>query len=203
MSVDAQPFFAALPDPRRTTRNKLHPLRDIVMLTLYAVVCGCEDWVAIEDFGCTNEAWFRQHHWSLPHGIPSHDTLSDVMGRLNPEAFASAFAHWAQQMLPEVQTQHIAIDGKCLRGSRDGERSAMHLLSAYAPPRPGWFWQPKRFLTKPTRSPPCLIGSALWRCAPPWSALTPSQKTIAQAIVQQKGDSLLALKDTPPPPRAA
>ena len=28
---------------------------------------------------------------------------------------------------------HLAIDGKTLRGSRDGETPAVHLLSAYAP----------------------------------------------------------------------
>ena len=30
-------------------------------------------------------------------------------------------------------TPHLAIDGKTLRGSRDGETPAVHLLSAYAP----------------------------------------------------------------------
>lgn len=39
---------AALPScpPRRVTRNKLHKLEDIMMITLCAVLCGFEDWVA-------------------------------------------------------------------------------------------------------------------------------------------------------------
>ena len=45
------PFFAELPDPRRETRNKLHQVEDIVMITLRPVLGGFEDWVSIEDFG--------------------------------------------------------------------------------------------------------------------------------------------------------
>jgi len=31
----------------------------------------------------------------LPNGIPSHDTSSDVPGRIDPVAFRAAFAAWA------------------------------------------------------------------------------------------------------------
>ena len=44
------PYFAELPHPRRETRNKLHKLTDIIMITLCAVLGGFEDWVSIEDF---------------------------------------------------------------------------------------------------------------------------------------------------------
>ena len=43
------PFFAELPDPRRETRNKLHKVEDIVMITLCAVLGGFEDWESIEE----------------------------------------------------------------------------------------------------------------------------------------------------------
>ena len=68
MLPNPQPFFADLPDPRRETRNKLHKLEDIVMLTLCVVLCGYEDWVSIEDYGHENEAWLRQF-LALPNGI--------------------------------------------------------------------------------------------------------------------------------------
>ena len=79
MLANPQTYFAELPDPKRQTRNKLHKLEDIVMITLCAVLCGFEDWVSIEDFGCEQEQWLRGF-LELPHGIASHDTLSDVMG---------------------------------------------------------------------------------------------------------------------------
>jgi hypothetical protein len=50
MLPDPRPYFANLPDPRWETRNKLHPLNDIVMIVLCAVLSGIEDWVGREDF---------------------------------------------------------------------------------------------------------------------------------------------------------
>jgi predicted transposase YbfD/YdcC len=119
MLANPQTYFAELPDPKRQTRNKLHKLEDIVMITLCAVLCGFEDWVSIEDFGCEQEQWLRGF-LELPHGIASHDTLSDVMGRIDRQAFASAFGQWMQQSLAALAGQQVALDGKSLRGSRDG-----------------------------------------------------------------------------------
>jgi hypothetical protein len=45
---DPRPYFAALPDPRRETRNKLHD--DILMIVLCAVMSEVEDWVRMEAF---------------------------------------------------------------------------------------------------------------------------------------------------------
>jgi hypothetical protein len=92
------PFFAELPDPRRKTRNKLHKLEYIVMITLCAVLGGFEDWVSIEDFGYANEEWLRGF-LALPNGIPSHDTLSDVIGRM------AIRHHWAIE-----NQQHWILD---------------------------------------------------------------------------------------------
>jgi len=81
MLPDPRPYFAELADPRRATKNKLHPLQDILIIVFCAVLSGVEDWVGMETFAGEKEAWFRQF-LELPNGIPSHDTLSDVMGRL-------------------------------------------------------------------------------------------------------------------------
>jgi hypothetical protein len=45
-----------------------------------------EDWVGIAVFGNEKEAWLKQF-LELPNGIPSPDTLSNVMGRLTPKYF--------------------------------------------------------------------------------------------------------------------
>lgn len=65
------------------------------------------------------------------HGIPSHDTLSDVMGRLNPTAIRQRSLEWVKAALPSLAGQHVAIDGKTLRGSR-GREGPVHLLSAFS-----------------------------------------------------------------------
>jgi len=89
MLPDPRPYFIDLPDPRRETRNKLHKLQDIVMIALCAVISGVEDWVGMEIFAEERESWLRGF-LDLPNGIPSHDTLSDVMGRIKAPAFAAA-----------------------------------------------------------------------------------------------------------------
>jgi DDE_Tnp_1-associated len=130
MLPNPQPYFAELPDPRRETKNKLHKLQDIVMIVLCAVLSGIEDWVGMEVFAEEREHWFRRF-LELPNGIPSHDTLSDVMGRLKPAAFRQAFLAWVEAVIPSLSGQHVAIDGKRLRGS-EGKNGPVHLLSAFA-----------------------------------------------------------------------
>ena len=94
MLPDPRPYFAELTDPRRETKNKLHKLTDIIMIVFCAVLSGIEDRVGMETFAEEKEQWFRTF-LELPNGIPSHDTLSDVIGRLLPGVFAEAFLYWA------------------------------------------------------------------------------------------------------------
>ncbi|BBL77227.1 ISAs1 family transposase [Methylomagnum ishizawai] len=98
---DPRAYFAELSDPRRATRNKLHKLGDIVMIVFCAVLSGVEDWVGMEEFGEQKEAWFRGF-LELPNGVPSHDTLSDVFGRLCPDTFAEVFLRWVRAALPSL-----------------------------------------------------------------------------------------------------
>ena len=60
--------FAQLPDPR-VRRTRRHALVDILVITVCAVICGADDWVAIARFGRAKRRWFRQF-LALPHGIP-------------------------------------------------------------------------------------------------------------------------------------
>jgi len=69
------PYFESLPTPRRETKNKLHSLQDIIMITLCGLLSGVEDWVGLETFGQEKQEWLKQF-LALPNGIPSHDTLS-------------------------------------------------------------------------------------------------------------------------------
>jgi hypothetical protein len=129
MLPDPRPYFSELTDPRRETKNKLHKLRDIVMIVLCAVLSGIEDWVGMEEFA-EKESWLRSF-LELPNGIPSHDTLSDVFGRIDRKAFADAFTRWVQAALPSLSGEQVCLDGKRLCGSRK-EDGAVHLMSAFA-----------------------------------------------------------------------
>lgn len=197
MLPNPQPYFEDLVDPRRTTRNKLHRLQDIIMITLCATLCGYDDWVSIEDFGHENEAWLRQF-LPLENGIPSHDTLSDVIGRLERKSFAAAFAQWVQDSLPSLDGRHVALDGKTLRGSRQ-DGSAVHLMSAFAT-------QARLVLAQHevtgktneiTALPELMKQVDLCGAVISIDAIG-CQKSVAEQIIQAKADYVLALKNNHP-----
>jgi hypothetical protein len=66
-------YASKVKDPR-IERNKLHPLCEIFFLVLVALICGCNGWKDIEDFGWTKLAFLRKFY-SYDNGIPSDDTI--------------------------------------------------------------------------------------------------------------------------------
>src|SRR5437588_2284506 len=128
--IDAH--FAGLTDPR-VERTRVHRLGELVTIALCAVLCGADDWVAVETFGRAKEAWLRTF-LTLPGGIPSHDTFGRVFARLDPAEFQQCFIAWVQAVLGDAPGQGVAVDGKTLRRSADRRRGrdALHLVSAWA-----------------------------------------------------------------------
>ena len=205
--LDPRPYLANLPDPRRETRNKLHKLHDILMMVLCAVLSGVEDGVGIADFAEEKEAWLRGF-LELPHGIPSHDTWSDVLGRIDRAAFQTAFTAWATAALPSLADEPVCVDGPTVRGSRDepggasGERvcrsgahaddaamieaTGVHRVSAFAG-RARWALAPQAMAEKSNEitAIPDLLGLLDRRGAVasmPWAAKKPLRRRSSMPV---------------------
>ena len=125
-------YFADLTDPR-VNRTRRHKLIDILVIGICTVICGGDDYPAMEEFGKAKEEWF-QTFLELPNGIPSHDTFWRVFGALDPEQFQVCFLSWMNAISSKTSGEIIALDGKQLRRSHDKNegKAAIHMVSAWA-----------------------------------------------------------------------
>ena len=64
METGLHKYFGELIDPRMD-RTKKHPLLNIIIIAICGVICGAENWVAIERFARSKEAWFLRDPLNL------------------------------------------------------------------------------------------------------------------------------------------
>lgn len=188
--------FSGLEDPR-IERNKLHPLLNILVIAICAVICGAENWVDVALYGNLKKEWLEQY-LDLSNGIPSHDTFGRVFRRLQAEAFQACFLAWVKAIHQITHGQVIAIDGKELRRSMDqtlGKR-AIHMVSAWASDNRLVLAQQKvdAKSNEITAIPALLEMLEIAGCIVTIDAMG-CQTEIAQQIVDQKGDYVLAVKE--------
>ena len=122
-------IFSRVEDPR-SGPAKRYGLSEIIVMAICAVLCGADDWVEVADW-CEDEGEWLKGFLDLPHGTPSHDTFGDVFRVLDPDVFESCFREWIGGLVGVVK-DIIALDGKTVRGSKDGTIPPLHLVSAYA-----------------------------------------------------------------------
>jgi predicted transposase YbfD/YdcC len=190
--------FGKLEDPR-IERHKDHKLIDLLVLAICAILCGANDWVAVETFGKAKREWF-QRFLALPHGIPSHDTFGRVLALLSPEHLPACFLGWIQAVAQVTDGQVVAIDGKPLPRSyaRRSARAALHLVSAWATQNRVVLGQLKteEKSNESTAIPALLKVLDVRGCLVTIDAMG-CQKTMAKQIVDQGADYVLALKPNP------
>src|SRR3954454_5013115 len=77
--------FGAVVDPR--CRRKIeHPLTDILVIAVCAVIACAESWNDIALYGRSKLTWTRTF-LELPNAIPSHDTFRRMYMLIGSEAF--------------------------------------------------------------------------------------------------------------------
>jgi predicted transposase YbfD/YdcC len=132
----------------------------------------------------------------LENGLPSHDTFSRLFRQLDPAQFGAAFQRFMARFSERIQGV-VAIDGKVLRRSFDraSGKSALHMVSA-------WGCEQRLVLAQIatdaksneiTAVPKLLEMLSLKGTIVTTDALN-CQRAIAQQIVDQSGNYVLALK---------
>ena len=88
-----QTYFETLTDERQAWKVK-HNLLEIVVMTICAVIAGCDAWEDIEDFCRVKEQWLKENlDLELKNGLPSHDTMQRVWSMIHPEEFETINEH--------------------------------------------------------------------------------------------------------------
>jgi len=198
LSARLQDHFESLPDPRR--REVVHPLINIVMIAVCAVICGADDFVAIAEFGRQKKEWFAKF-LDLSAGIPSHDRFNAVLAAIKPAEFEKCLLSWIVTLHEITAAQVVAIDGKTLRRSYDtaGDKAAIHMVSAWATANAISLGQVvvDAKSNEITAIPQLLEILELSGCLVTIDAMG-CQTEIAAAIVAGGADYVLAVKDNQP-----
>lgn len=108
--------FELLEDPR-DIRGKKHELINIMIMTIYGILCGYTDFTNLADFLKVHEDYFT-NLLNLEHGTPSHDTLSKVFSIIDSKKFLELFIEWINQII-KGNGLHVSIDGKAVKSARD------------------------------------------------------------------------------------
>ena len=200
--------FAALRDPRQAAKV-LYPLPEVLLLLLCGTIAGADDFVELALWGSEHLGFLRRF---LPYarGVPSHDTLCEVVAALDPELFKACFARWVERLrdlAPAVDgpgvagPEVIAIDGKTSRRShaRSKGRGPLHTVSAWATGQRMVLGQEaaSEKSNEITAIPLLLQRLELAGALVTIDAMG-TQTAIAQAILDRGGDYLLALKRNRP-----
>src|SRR5215207_3456447 len=93
--------FSALEDPRQRWKV-VYPLPEVLLLVLCATLAGAEDFVEVVRWG-RSKLTFPRRFLPCARGVPSHDTLSDVIAALDPELFRTAFAAWVEGLRVSIR----------------------------------------------------------------------------------------------------
>jgi predicted transposase YbfD/YdcC len=187
-----------LTDPR-IERTRRHELFDLLVVALCGTIAGSDSWLDIERFGNERLDWLRTF-LRLENGIPSHDTFGRVFALLDPAGLVACIQQWLDDLGRQIG-QHIAIDGKTLRGSSDkaAGKNPLHLVSAWACEARLTLGQVATDAkSNEITAIPLLLELLNLKGATVTIDAMGCQKDIARTIVAGHGDYLLALKDNHP-----
>jgi len=123
--------LSELNDPR-DRRGRQYPLVGLLTLCAVAMLAGHTTLAAIAQFGRLRQKRLG-HALGFKNGhMPCANTLAGLLRHLDPDHLDRIIGAWLADRHPHGW-EHVALDGKVLRGSREGEVPGTHLLAAYAP----------------------------------------------------------------------
>ena len=186
-----------IPDDRQHWKV-VHSLKNIVVITLFALLANADDWVDIGYFAKMNKL-ILEKYLDLSNGVPSHDTIQRVMSCIEPQFLQQLNDAWVE-ILDKDEGEKIkellCIDGKTMRGSRGKNTKPLHVVSAWAKERGVCFGQ-KTVDDKSNEIPAIkeLLDTICVKDTIVTIDAIGTQTAIAEKIIEKKGDYVLAVKE--------
>ena len=130
--------------------------------------------------------------------LPCKATLSNLFRRMDVLAVEDALARWIRLRHPDFGEQ-LALDGKTLRGSKDGEAPGVHLLALYAPEVAGVVAQIRvDGKTNEHKAALELLGVLDLEGHVVSADAMFCHRDFCQTVIDRKGDYLVTVKDNQP-----
>jgi predicted transposase YbfD/YdcC len=115
----------------RSHINQDYPVLEMSFLLISALISGSKSWADIHIFGETRLGWLRQY---LPfeQGIPTQQNIARIVRTMVPESLMAALVSWVNAIREDGQFNHIAIDGKDVRGvAKYSGSTSLSMVSAF------------------------------------------------------------------------
>lgn len=181
-----------------------HKMSDIVMITLLAILANADTWDEICQFAISHEKWLKKF-LELPSGIPSHDTIQRVIAIIESASLYTSTVKYLMNLIdnlskPNNEKDVKSMDGKTINGSSRSELTTdkvipTNVMSIYSHDYGMSIIQDfiKEKSNEIPTGPELIKQLNLSDSIITADALN-TQKETVNAIVQSKGDYVLALK---------
>ncbi|WP_171394419.1 ISAs1 family transposase [Vibrio mediterranei] len=130
MLFDIEDFLEDFSDPREENKV-IYPFSSLIFMSLCAVASGADTWTDIVTWANANEDWIAQHV-DMTEGVPSYSTIRRLFTLIKPSSFQALLHGVVEYHHPNKTEEHVAIDGKTLRGNRCDRKNikAIQMVSA-------------------------------------------------------------------------
>lgn len=122
--------FLVIKDPR-DNRGKRYLIMDLLIMVIYGILNGYDDFENMSDFLELREDYFK--NLLLIYKTPSHDCLSDLFSMIDSKQFMEIFIDWLKEIVKQKTGLTIAIDGKAIKSAIDkiNGGNTPYIVSAY------------------------------------------------------------------------
>jgi len=188
-----------VPDPRKR-RGVRHKIQSVLTTAICAVLAGARNFTAMAEWAGEQSKETLLRLGSKRGKPPSERTYRRMLAAVDIEDIDRRAGNWVAEQQRLQAGAGVAIDGKTVRGSGDGEKAALHLLSAIVHGSGAVVAQVavESKTNEITRVEPLLEGLDLQGVVVTADALL-TQREIARHLVEdKKADYVFTVKDNQP-----